>query len=481
MKFLLRSTSLTALVFGLAACATPPPQALRPGDVPPGFTAPTPPDTASAPLWPTVAWWDGFNAPELPPLERAALAENLDLLAAAARVDQTHARAGIAGSALFPALNGTANAGRSGSSIPHTTGNKFSVGGQASYELDLWGLNRDQLRAAEENEFAARYAEQTVRLTITADVANTYLDVLALRQRVAIAKQNIAAARRILTITEAKVTNGVSSNLELAQQRAQVAGEEAAIPALEEQEREARYALAVLLGRAPEGFDINEVKLDGIVAPVVRAGLPTELLQRRPDVAQAEASLRAAHANVDAARAAFFPHIDLSAGITQAFSPSSLAWNIGASLLQAVFDGGNLASQSDLAKAQQMELLVTYRKTVFNALSDTESAMGQTASLQEQERYVTEEERNAAEAYRIAELQYREGVTDLLNVLQTQQTLFNAQDTLVQIRLARLQAGVSLYRALGGGWTVATDPNAPQDRFSPLHYFPIAEAITGGP
>ncbi len=139
--------------------------------------------------------------------------------------------------------------------------------------------------------------------------------MLALRQRITLTKQNIDAAQRILAITEAKVTNGVSSNLELAQQRAQVAGEEAAIPALEEQEREARYALAILLGRAPEGFDVSEVKLDGIMAPAVRAGLPTELLERRPDVAQAEAQLLAAHANVDMRPAQpSSPHIDLSAG-----------------------------------------------------------------------------------------------------------------------------------------------------------------------
>ncbi|MBL6853575.1 MAG: efflux transporter outer membrane subunit [Alphaproteobacteria bacterium] len=485
MKLLLRSCSVTALVLGLAACTTPVPQALHPGDVPSNFTAPTTAETANAPLWPALAWWDGFSAPELPPLEKTALEENLDLLAAKARVDQAHARVGISESALFPSLNANGNASRSGTNIAGLPGgnthNNFSVGGQASYEVDLWGLNRDQLRAAEESELGSRYAAETTRLTITADVANTYLQVLALRQRIAISKQNIAAAQRILAITEAKVQNGVSSNLELAQQRAVVAGQEATIPGLEEQEREARYALAILLGRAPEGFSVNEVKLDGIVAPAVRAGLPTELLERRPDVAQAEASLRAAHANVDAARAAFFPHVNLSGSITQAFNPSTLAWSIGASLLQSVFDGGNLASQSDLAKAQQMELLVTYRKTVFSALSDTESAMGQVSSLQEQERLVTIQEQNAAEAYRIAELQYREGVTDLLNVLQTQQTLFNTQDNLVQIRLARLQAGVSLYRALGGGWTVATDPNAPEDRFSPLHYFPIAEAITGGP
>jgi multidrug efflux system outer membrane protein len=473
MKFLMRSTSLAVLALAASGCTTPAPEPLHTGDMPPAFTAPTTAETATAPLWPTTDWWNGFNAPELPPLEATAKAENLDLLAATARVLQAQANTGIAGSALFPSLNATGSAQRQGTNqkgVPGgNTQNTFGIGAQASYEVDLWGLNRDQLHAAEENELAARYAAETVALTITADVANTYLDVLALRQRVTIAKQNIAAAQRILTITEAKVTNGVSSNLDLAQQRAQLASEEASIPPLEEQEREARYALAILLGRAPEGFDVKAVNMDGIIAPPVRAGIPTALLERRPDVAQAEAQLLAAHANVDAARAAFFPQINLTAGITQFFNPSSLAWSIGASLLQSVFDGGRLSSESDLAKAQQTELLVDYRKAVFSALSDAESSMGQVSSLAEQERLVTVQETNAAEAYRISELQYREGVTDLLTVLQTQQTLFTAQDTLVQIRLARLQAGVSLYRSLGGGWTVATDPNAPPDAgFSPL-------------
>ncbi|HEY0106448.1 MAG TPA: efflux transporter outer membrane subunit [Rhizomicrobium sp.] len=473
MKFLTRSSSLAVLALLAAGCTTPPPEPLKPGDLPPGFTAPTTPDMANAPIWPTTDWWTGFKAAELPALEATAQAENLDLQAATARVLQAQANTGIAGAALFPTLNATGQAQRSGNNTKTVfggnTSNTFGIGAQASYEVDLWGLNRDQLHAAEESELAARYAKQTVALTITADVANTYMDVLALRERVTIAKANIDAAKRILTITEAKVTNGVSSNLELAQQRAQVAGEEAAIPALEEQEREARYALAILLGRAPEGFDVTGVNLDGLLAPAVRPGLPAALLERRPDVAQAEAQLRAAHANVDAARAAFLPQIGLSGTVTQLFNPSSLAWSIGASLLQAVFDGGRLSSESDLAKAQQTELLVDYRKTVFSALSDVESSIGQATSLTDQERLVTEEVTNAQEAYRISELQYREGVTDLLTVLQTQQTLFTAQDQLVQIKLARLQANVSLYRALGGGWTVATDANAAPDQdWSPL-------------
>jgi NodT family efflux transporter outer membrane factor (OMF) lipoprotein len=460
MKLFLPSTSVA--LFALAACTTPAPVALKEGDVPGAFTAPIAKD---APVWPQADWWTALNAPELPPLETTAKEQNLDLLAAAARVLQAQAQTGIAGSALFPSIDATGTAQRRGTNqkgVPGgNTQNTFGVSAQASYEVDLWGLNHDLFRAAQLSELAARYAQQTVALTITADVANTYFDVLALRQRVTIAKKNIEAAQRILTITEAKVTNGVTSNLELAQQKAQVAAEEASIPPLEEQEREALYALAILLGRPPEGFDVKSVNLDGIVTPVVQPGLPSTLLERRPDIAQAEAQLRSEHANVDAARAAFFPQISLSGSIGAAFNPTSLVWSIGASLLQAVFDAGKLSAESDLERARQTELLVDYRKAVFSAFSDVESSMGQVSALAEQERLVTEQETNAAEAYRIAELQYREGVTDLLNVLQTQQTLFSAQDQLVQIRLARLQAGLGLYRALGGGWTVATDLNAP--------------------
>src|SRR5471032_1881758 len=470
MKFLLRSTSVAALALATAACTTTPPVALKDGDVPTAFTAPSAADQA---VWPALDWWTSLNAPELPPLETAAKEQNLDLIAAAARVLQAQAQTGIANSALFPSINGTGSAQRSGSDrkgVPGgNTHNTFSASAQASYEVDLWGLNRDQFYAAEQSELAARYSQQTVALTITSEVADTYLDVLALRQRVTIANQNIDAAKRILAITDAKVTNGVSSNLELAQQRAQLAGEEAAIPALVEQEREARYALAILLGRAPEGFDVKAVNLDGIVAPAVQPGIPSSVLERRPDIAQAEAVLLSQHANVDAARAAFLPQISLSGSIGAAFNPTSMVWSIGASLLQAVFDAGRLSAESDLQKARQTELLADYRKAVFSAFSDVETTLGQLSSLAERERLVNEQEVNAAEAYRIAELQYREGVTDLLNVLQTQQTLFSAQDQLVQIRLARLQAGIGLYLALGGGWTVATDPNAPPSAgFSPL-------------
>jgi NodT family efflux transporter outer membrane factor (OMF) lipoprotein len=484
MKNLLRSLSLGASLLVLAACQTDPPVALQTSEMPGAFTAPV---TKSSQTWPTADWWTGFNSPELTQLEVTAEQANLDLAAAAARVVQARGQTGLAASALFPAVDLEGSAQRAGSheTILGTngksktiavTGNTFGASLNASYELDFWGLAQDNLRAAQNNARSALYAQRVVGLTVTSDVADTYLDVLALRDRIAIAKNNVDAAQRILKIVEAKVANGVSSNLDLAQQRAILAQVESSVPALEEQEREARYALAVLEGRAPEGFDVKAQTINGVVAPVVQPDMPSSLLVRRPDIAEAEANLLSAHASVDAARAAFLPQIGLTGSggyansqIANLFSPQSLAWSVGASLLQTIFDGGAKTSQLDVNKGRETELVADYRSTVFNALSDTESSLGQVTSLAQQEAFVTDQVKNAAEAFRISELQYREGVADLLAVLQTQQTLFTAQDTLVQIKLARLQAGVSLYRALGGGWTVDQDKEQPtRNDFNPL-------------
>jgi NodT family efflux transporter outer membrane factor (OMF) lipoprotein len=447
-----------------------------------------------ATVWPATEWWSGFSSAELTTLEAAAQQNNLDLAAAAARVMQARGNTGIAASALFPAVNFSTSGQRGASSVPIangrnivSTGNSFGLSLNASYELDFWGLAQDNLHAAQNSARAALYAQRVVALTVTSEVADTYFDVLALRERISIAKNNLQAAKRVLAIIEAKVTNGVSSNLDLAQQRAVVAAVEAAIPNLEEQEREARYALAVLQGRIPEGFDVKGQSLEGLVPPTVVPGIPAELLTRRPDIAEAEASLVAAHANLDAARAAFLPAIGLTAGggyassaISSLINPSSLAWAIGASLLQTVFDGGQKTSQADVARGQEMELVATYRSTVFNALSDVESSLGQVSSLAKQEAYTTEQVKNAAEAFRISELQYREGVTDLLAVLQSQQSLFTGQDTLVQIKLARLQSNISLYRALGGGWTVDTDKDAPtRNEFQPVPILSAGEMLKG--
>ena len=330
MNVLLRSTSVLALAIGMAGCQTPVPQVLAPKDVPSNFTAPT---ARAAQVWPSAAWWSGFGSTELNGLVTAAQTDNLDLAAAAARVLQAEAQTNISGSALFPTLGlegiaqkshngteviptttgtGTGGTTTTGATVKGVTTNAFGLSLNASYTLDIWGRAQDNLHAAQQLLLASRSAQEVVALTVTSDVANTYLDVLALRERLDIARQNVDAAKRILTIVQAKVANGVSSRLDLAQQEATLAGLEANVPTLVEQEHEARYALAILLGKLPEGFDVAGKNLNGITSPVVAPGLPSELLRRRPDVSEAEANLASAHASVDAARAAFFPQIGLT-------------------------------------------------------------------------------------------------------------------------------------------------------------------------
>ncbi len=455
---LLRGVSVSVLALSLAACTANPTPLDRPGDVPAAFTAPM---DKTAPIWPQADWWSKFGTEELAPLQEIAQRENLDIAMAGARVLQAEARDGIALSSLFPTLDASIGGTRSGgnSTVPRAS-NRFNAGITASYQQSFFGGEFHSLRAARENLRAFRYAAAVTGISVSASVADQYFTILSLRERIAINKENVAAARRILTITQAKVSSGVSSNLDLAEQQAIVAQQESRLPGLIAAERESRYALAILLGRAPENYDVKAQNLDGIMAPAIQPGLPSEFLLRNPSVAQAEASLYAAHANVDAARAAFFPSLGLTgsagygpvAALSNLFNPSTFVFSIGASILQSIFDGGRIHASNDLALAAQQELIANYRKTVFSAFSDVETALGQVQATTEQLGFVEVQTRASAEAFRISELQYREGTIDILSLLTNQQQLFTAQDTLVQVKLGRLRANLSLYNALGGGW-----------------------------
>jgi multidrug efflux system outer membrane protein len=467
----LRGVSASVLAASLAAC-TANPQALdRPGDVPPAFTAPS---DKTAPIWPQADWWTKFGAEELAPLEVTAQKENLDIAQAAARVLEAEAADGIALSALFPTLGGSFDASRSGSNTPiisNSTGipsrarNAYSAGLSASYQQGFFGTQYLQLQASREDLRAQRYAAAVIGISTAAQVADEYFSILSFRERIAIANANIAAAKRILAVTQAKVNSGVSSNLDLAEEQALLAQQESRLPGLIESEKEARYALAILLGRAPEGYDVKVQNLDGIDAPSLQPGLPSELILRNPSVAQAEAQLYAAHANVDAARSFYFPSLNLSGSaaygpvsqLSSLFGPAGFAWSIGASVIQNIFDGGRIHAENDQARAVQQELIAAYRKTVFTAFSDVESALGTVKSTTDQLALVDVQTKADAEAFRISELQYREGTIDILSLLTNQQNLFTAQDTLVQTKLARLEANLSLYNALGGGWEQKAD------------------------
>jgi NodT family efflux transporter outer membrane factor (OMF) lipoprotein len=450
----------TALAVVLAGCSTQVPQAMSPQLVPNRFTGPVAPDAS---VWPKADWWRGFENAELASLIDQAQEGNRDLAVAAARVMQAEAQSTIQRSQLFPQIDAQAdhvNAGCSGQSCQRFGRAKaFGLSFNASYELDFWGLARNNLRAANEQLKSARFAQQAVALTVTANVANQYFNVLAIRRRIAIAHDNIAAIDNILQVIRVKVKAGAASHLDLAREEAQIEDVQAQLPALETAEKQALLALSVLLGRPPEDFDIKAADIDAILAPKVGPGLPSELLLRRPDIAQAEADLAAAHANVDAARAAFLPQISLtgsggfvSTAIGTLLQGSAFGYSYGANLLQTIFDGGRLAGQKDLAEAVQKEFIANYQRAALNAYADVENALTLVANTGRAQGHLKGEVEAAREAFEISELQYRQGTAELLTVLQAQQTLFSAQDRLVQITLANRQASVHLYEALGGGW-----------------------------
>lgn len=474
----LRGVSVLALAGNLAACTTPNPQPLnRPGDLPPTFTAPM---DKTAPLWPTATWWAGFNSDELAPLEELAQKENLDLVQAGARVLQAEANDGIALSSLFPTLGADIGLTKlirrpAGSTA---NGQSYSAGMTASYQQGFFGTQFLQLQAARENLRASRYAAAVTAISISAQVASEYFNILAYRERIAIANANIAAAKRILSIVQAKVNSGVSSNLDLAEQQATVAQQESQLPGLIQGEKQARYSLAILLGKPPEGFDVKAQNLDGIATPAVQAGIPSELLLRQPAIAQAEAELYSAHANVDAARSLYFPSINISSNLglgptsslDNLFQSSSFIWNLTASVGQTIFDGGEIHARNDLARARQAELIASYRKTVFSAFQDVEVALDTVKSTTDTLALVETQTRANAEAFRISELQYREGTIDIVALTQNQQSLFQAQQSLVQQKLARLNAHLSLYNALGGGWEQKADDAAYKNQ---LDWWPL--------
>jgi NodT family efflux transporter outer membrane factor (OMF) lipoprotein len=475
MRTISKALSASVLALAAAGCQlTPPPTALdKPGDVPTTFTAPV--VDKNAPIWPAANWWNNFSAPELPGLIDTAMKENLDLKIAINRVLEAEANNTIAFSALLPGVSGTANVKKTGTNSSDF--DTFGVGLSGNYVLDFFGANRARLKQADENLRGARYTQVNTGLTIQQGVASAYFTVLALRERIAITRQNLDLSRRLLAISQAKFAAGVASNLDVMQETAIVASQQSQLPGLIEQEREARYTLAILLGLPPENFDIKAQNLDGIAAPAVQAGMPSDLLLRRPDIALAEANLYAAHANVDAARAAFFPQIGLSAGVSwgagnigSLFDPASLAWNVGASLAQTIFDGGAINARSQIAKLQQEEQIATYRKTVFSAFQAVESAVGNADAVTQQIDFVNQQVNASVEAERISELQYREGTIDITTLLNAQQSLFSAQISLVQTKLARLQNSINLYIALGGGWDQKTSD---ADYKPSLDWFPL--------
>ncbi len=425
----------------------------------PGVAQAGAPADSSKPVVLDVDWWRQFGSAELSALVTEGQQNNLEIAAAVSRVHQAEANARIAGAPLLPDADIASSAYRTlplGGGAATTTASGLL---EVNYEIDFWGKNKAGLMAAEASLRANLYDRETVALTVTSGIVSTFLQVLSLRDRLEIAQQNVGNAQRVLKLVEAQSRAGAASPLDLARQRSALAGQQAALPDLMQQERDAQTALAILLGRPPQTFTVSEKGLAAIRMPQITPGMPSELLTRRPDIRRAEARLVAANANVAVARAALFPSIRLtgstgaqSSALLSLFDGPNLLANLGASLTAPIFDSGRLNSRRDLAIAQKQELVQVYRSAVIGALSEVEKSLGAIRSLEERYRLKSQEVDQARFAFELSEIRYRVGAEDLMTVLDTQRSLSDAQNQLGQIKLLRLQATVSLYKALGGGW-----------------------------
>lgn len=434
-------------------------------DIPQSYDGSSPhPRIAEAAL-PPLDWWRGFRSRELTEIIESAREANLDIAAAIARIVQADAQARIAGASLLPNVSLDASAVRSrasqstGTSSGASERNTLTTTLGASYEIDFWGKNRSALRAAEETAVASRFDREVVGLSTVVTAANAYFQVLAAQDRLAVARSNQASATRVLDLIKQRVNAGTASALDTAQQESIVNSQRAAIPPLEQTLKQNRNALAVLMARSPESVRVRGGTLRSIHYPRVTPGLPSELLTQRPDIREAEAQLAAANANVENARAQMLPSITLtgeggyqSAVLKTLLRPESALFSFGAGLAQPIFDGARLQGNLDQQKGRQDELLQLYRKAVISGFADVENALDAIRQTALRERLQGEVVTSSRRAFEIAEQRLREGTVDLVTVLQTQQTLYSAQDTLAQTRLAHVQAIVSLYQALGGGW-----------------------------
>ena len=329
------------------------------------------------------------------------------------------------------------------------------MGLSASYALDIWGRYRNQAQSAGLALDATQYDKDGAALIVQSQVATTYFTILALKDRIQISEDSLAAARDTLDLVEARYKAGSISGLDLAQQRNTVATIEAGLPALRADLAANQNALAVLLVRTPGQFAVAGTTLDKVMLPEIAAGQPSALLERRPDIKSAEARLQAADADIGAARAAFFPSLDLSASATRSFATGGIAdtvTSLGASLLAPIFSGGSLEGNLQSAKGRQTELAATYKLAVLTSFSEVETALVNVDANAQREVSLAVAAEEARKAYDLAEARYRAGASDLLSVLDAQRSWLSARDSAATARLNRYSSAVDLFVALGGGW-----------------------------
>ena len=412
-----------------------------------------------------AGWWNGFGDPELTRLVEAALANNVDIAVAAARVEEARAQFRLAEAQRLPNVQAAAGGGEEREVSPFGTG-VTTQGGQglvaASYDLDLFGRLRTAAAAARAAMLASAAARDGVRLAVASATASGYIGLRSLDARLVVLKETLASRTEELRIARRRADTGYTSRLELSQAEAEYRGTEQLIPAAELAISRQEDALSLLVGESPRAI-ARGAALDAMRAPPVPAGLPSDLLRRRPDIAQAEDQLVAADRSLDSARAAFLPDVQLTAsgGLAAAGifpeNPITL-FSVGGSILAPIFDSGRLKAQADVAAARRDQAAFAYRRTALTAFREVDDALAAVVRAEQQERSVTAQRDALAEALRFAADRYRAGYSPYLEQLLAQRGLLAADLTLVQLHADRLTAMISLYQALGGGWVAAAPP-----------------------
>lgn len=396
-------------------------------------------------------WWADFESPALDSLVAEALTANQSLAQGVASVKSARAALKVTNAGFLPQASGSL----SSSSSTESGLDDISSSGRlsASYQLDLFGANDASRRSSEASLEEALFDQRALELTVQSDVASTYFSLLGAREQLDVARQNLEISERIFEIVQVRYRAGTISGFDVSSQEAQLANARATIPQIEAQITSLETALAILLGRTPQGYAAPSEDVMAVQLPEAEPGLPSDLLLRRPDLMRAEASLRGANASLDSARAAFFPSIDLGAGLSAALNTGAdPVGSLSASLSQVIFSGGSLEGQLEGAEARREAQVASYRETILNALRDVDVSLKSIESNAARESQLLVARDAASDALDAAELRYRVGTVDLTTLLDAQQTYFDASDSVVQGRLDRLTSAIDLYVALGGNY-----------------------------
>ncbi|TAH38332.1 MAG: efflux transporter outer membrane subunit [Alphaproteobacteria bacterium] len=400
-------------------------------------------------------WWQGFKSEELNALVTRALDSNLDIEASIARLEQARADAKIAGSSLWPDISASGNVGQEWQARGRNrdaSSNNYRAGLAVGYEVDLWGRNRAARDSAEARVKASEFDRNIVRLLTISDVTKSYLGILALSDQLQFAQKNLDNAQELMNIVQARYDAGSVSNLELAQQKSDLASVEASMASLQQQKEALHNGLALLLGDFPQNWDAKESSLNSVAAPSMTVIHPADLLDRRPDILAAEQNLIAANIDIGEARSAFYPLLDLSLDTALSANPISasamLANSIAAALSVPIFTGGALEGAVEGAEARKRELIAAYRKTVLSAFGEVDTALSDIEWTGKRFEALKVSTDQARDAYEIARLRYDNGSIDFQELLIAQRDVIQKENSLVQGKLDQFTAAIDLKKAL---------------------------------